>query len=131
MRMIAPCFCSTCGAANEPARTRCFACNQFLVSVNSHNEVHEGVLLHNRYQLGILLGSGGFSAVYQARDTSEDGKVVAIKQITLQGMSAEAVIEATDTFNRELLMLSALTHPQILCIYNHFTDQYHWYLVLE
>jgi serine/threonine protein kinase len=59
------------------------------------------------------------------------GREVAIKRISLRGLSAEEVIEATDTFNREASVLSSLRHPQIPQIYDQFSDQEHWYLVLQ
>jgi len=87
--------------------------------------------LHDRYQPGALLGSGGYSVVYHARDMWEDGRGVAIKQINLQGLNAEQTIEATNTFNREVQLLSSLNHPQVPRLYDHFGDSDHWYLVLE
>jgi len=125
--MILTRFCPVCGAANEPEHTHCFACGQILTTGSES----AGALLHDRYQLGLLLGSGGFSCVYHARDTRAGGRDVAIKQIQLQGLSAEEVIEATNTFNREVALLSSLHHPQIPQLYEHFHDQDHWYLVLE
>jgi len=125
--MISMRFCPGCGAGNRPAHTHCFACGQILASDSEHGNM----LLHNRYQPDILLGSGGFSRVYHARDVQADGREVAIKQIHLQGLSAEEAIEATDTFNREVALLSSLRHPQIPQLYDHFRDQEHWYLVLE
>lgn len=129
--MISTFFCSLCGAANEQARTSCFACGQPLVTEKGQTGEQGEVLLNNRYQLGERLGSGGFSAVYCARDMRESGRTVAIKQISLQGLNAEEKIEATNTFNREVHMLSALNHPQVPLIYDHLSDQDHWYLVLE
>ncbi len=46
-------------------------------------------------------------------------------------MNAEETIEATNTFNREVSLLSALHHPQVPRLYDHFDDREHWYLVLE
>jgi WD40 repeat protein len=89
------------------------------------------MLLQGRYVLGAILGSGGFSSVYHAWDRQAGGQEVAIKQINLQGLSAEESIEATNTFNREVTVLSTLDHPQVPRIYHHFHDQNHWYLVLE
>jgi serine/threonine protein kinase len=128
--MISMQFCSVCGAANEQGYTHCFACGRLLAASTEDKEVQDETLLHNRYQLGSTLGSGGFSAVYRARDL-QTGRNVAIKQITLRGLSAEETIEATDTFNREVSLLSALRHPQVPRIYDHFSDREHWYLVLE
>ncbi|HVU70571.1 MAG TPA: protein kinase [Ktedonobacteraceae bacterium] len=125
--MISTPFCPVCGAANEPERTHCFACGEALVAGGEEKQA----LLHDRYQPGVLLGSGGFSVVYHARDMREGGRDVAIKQINLQRLSAEETIEATDTFNREVQLLSSLSHPQVPWLYDHFGDSGHWYLVLE
>ncbi len=128
--MISTQFCSECGAVNEQAHTHCFACGQFLATGTEDKEAQDEALLHERYQLSTILGSGGFGAVYRARDL-QTGLEVAIKQETLRGLSTEETIEAADTFNREISLLSKLRHPQIPQIYDHFGDREHWYLVLE
>ncbi len=110
-------------------RSRKLRCGQSLRIENTSTP--DQVVWHDRYQVGALLGSGGFSAVYRARDRQEGGRDVAIKRISLQGLNAEETIEATDTFHREVSMLSALNHPQVPRLYDHFNDQDHWYLVLE
>lgn len=118
-------YCPACGAHNPVDADRCFACNHDL-----HEPVHE-TLLHNRYRLLDQLGSGGFGAVHRAEDTHEQGKLVAIKQINLAGLTPQQVIEATDGFNREVSLLSTLSHPHLPHIYEHFTDPDHWYLVMD
>jgi serine/threonine protein kinase len=128
--MISTQFCPVCGAANELAHTHCFACGQLLATSRDGRAVRDEALLHERYQLGASLGSGGFSAVYRARDV-QSGREVAIKQVMLGGLSADETIQATDTFNRELSLLSALRHPQVPRIYDHFSDREHWYLVMD
>ncbi len=125
--MISTRFCPVCGAANEQALPHCFACGQPLAT---GGEVRDEALLHDRYRLGATLGSGGFSAVYRACDL-ETGRDVAIKQVRLRDLGAEETIEATDTFNRELSLLSALRHPQVPQVYDHFSDRDHWYLVMD
>ena len=122
-------FCPLCGAAIDSAQTHCFACGRLLAIETMR--MPDEVLLVDRYQLGTVVGSGGFSTVYRARDEQEGGRNVAIKQINLQGLNTEEKIEATHTFNREVSVLSTLTHPQVPRLYNHFSDQDHWYLVLE
>jgi len=128
--MISTQFCPVCGAANELLHTHCYACGQLLATSRDGREARDEALLHERYQLGATLGSGGFSAVYRARDV-QSGREVAIKQVMLGGLSADETIQATDTFNRELSLLSALHHPQVPRIYDHFSDREHWYLVME
>ncbi|HCI81825.1 MAG TPA: hypothetical protein DHW02_19290 [Ktedonobacter sp.] len=118
-------YCPSCGAQNTIDADTCFACQHPL-----HEPVHE-TLLHNRYRLLDQLGSGGFGAVHRAEDAHEQGKLVAIKQINLAGLTPQQVIEATDGFNREVSLLSTLSHPHLPHIYEHFTDPDHWYLVMD
>lgn len=88
-------------------------------------------LLHDRYEILNRVGMGGFSAVYKARDTHRRDRLVAIKAIELNTLSTSQTIEATDTFNRELGLLSTLEHRNLLSIYEHFSDSTHWYLVMD
>lgn len=119
-----------CGAANESIYTHCSSCVQSLIDATRNAAIQDKTLLHTRYRLVEVISSGGFSVVYRAKDTQRK-RDVAIKQVNLQGLSAAEKIEATDTFSREVNLLSTLTHPQIPHIYHHFSDQDHWYLVLE
>ena len=123
-------FCPVCGTANELARTPCFACGHPQIKGRAGQEEADQALLHGRYQPGMILGSGGFSVVYRARDL-QTGREVAIKQVTLCNLTAQETIEATNTFNREVSQLCALRHPQIPQLYDHFSDREHWYLVLQ
>lgn len=88
-------------------------------------------LLHGRYKMLGQVGTGGFGAVYKARDLQANGRMVAIKAIELDTLSASQAIEATDTFNRELGLLSDLNHPHLPAVYEHFIDETHWYLVMD
>jgi len=88
-------------------------------------------LLNQRYQLFSRVGTGGFGAVYKAADTRFGDRLVAIKEISLHGLTPQEAIEATDTFNREVALLSGLDHPNLPHIYDHFTDSEHWYLVMD
>ncbi|MEO9031507.1 MAG: serine/threonine-protein kinase, partial [Ktedonobacteraceae bacterium] len=153
-------YCNECGAANPRQATTCCACQrpldlspvqdtpavptpagpvqiQFNLSSGSMTMIQlqqpqaTQNLLHERYQVLAKVGTGGFGAVYKARDTGNRNRLVAIKAIELDTLSASQSIEATDTFNRELGLLSTLEHPNLPHIYEHFIDATHWYLVMD
>ncbi len=146
-----PCFCDECGAANAFNATVCFACNQPLThseplpaaqppvlvrsslspATPSPVPPGPGVLLHERYQLVREIGQGGFGVVYLARDMKRHRRLVAVKQINIGKLSARESIDATDSYNREVTLLSKLRHPRLPRLYDHFTDPEHWYLVLS
>src|SRR6266567_656561 len=128
-------YCSSCGAANPPEATLCFACGLSLkitaplsLETTSSNTQY---LLQQRYRILAQVGKGGFSAVYKAVDTRFDYHPVAIKAITLSGLKPQEVIEATEAFNREMMVLSGLKHPNLPRIYNHFWDTECWYLAMD
>ncbi len=123
-----PRYCSHCGAANTEENILCFSCQR---SLTLAEEDAQDTLLHKRYRLLTQVGAGGFGGVYRALDTAEGSRVVAVKQITLRGLSTQEVIEATDGFHREVRLLSTLRHPNLPIIRDTFTDPEHWYLVMD
>lgn len=151
-------FCEECGAANPDGATVCIACQCTLspetapLSIAMPQPVkivpvaplqvvagppvgsgplQAGAVLADRYCILREIGQGGYGSVYRAKDLQKGGRLVAIKQIDLHRLKPQEVIEATDTFNREVVLLSSLKHPSLPKIYEHFTDANHWYLVME
>src|SRR5215468_4224432 len=118
--MLASFFCDECGAALPTHATSCVACGQ-PVDASSPTPsaqamkapfpssqtapagtLHRGFLLAQRYRILSLIGQGGFAQVYKAKDTAQRNRLVAIKRISLYRLSAREMIEATDTYNREI-----------------------------
>ncbi len=146
--MLASFFCNECGAALPTQATYCAVCGHlfdasslsplvqatkapFLSSQTATvGTLLRGFLLAQRYRILSLIGQGGFAQVYKAKDTAQRNRLVAIKRISLRGLSAREMIEATDTYNREITYLSQLRHESLPRIYEHFTDADHWYIVM-
>lgn len=139
------CYCPRCGAACATDDPVCHACGVSLrVTRQLTDEQADGLpsalrlaqhlqasqLFKGRYQVVRQVGVGGFGAVYEARDTREQ-RQVAIKEIGLAGLSAQQVIEATNSFNREVELLASFQHSSIPRIYEQLTDSEHWYVVMD
>jgi tRNA A-37 threonylcarbamoyl transferase component Bud32 len=147
--MTSALFCDECGAALPTQAMSCALCGYrsgtslpppLVKAVQaplppplaaSAGALRPGSLLAQRYGIISQIGQGGFATVYKAKDCDQKNKLVAIKQISLQGLSPKEMIEATDVYNRELMYLSKLKHENLPRIYDHFTDPEHWYVVME
>ena len=114
----------------------CFACGSSLVASDQHGDINNTIPslqksdLDQRYILLEKVGEGGFSIVYKAEDVKTKD-IVAIKAIRLQGLTSLEKIEATDSFNREVQMLSQLEHKNLPRLHGHFSDSEYWYMVMD
>jgi serine/threonine protein kinase len=87
-----------------------------------------GSLVAEKYNIGELVGTGGWSKVYRARHTQID-RIVAFK---LLRADLVANAERIKRFDSEARLLSGLTHPHICTVYDcGIMDSGQPYLVLE
>lgn len=91
-----------------------------------------GLVLFGRYQIRREIGRGGFSIVYLAEDLKAKHRLVAIKRIYIRALTSRQMIDATETYNREIGMLSFLKPVAgVPDFYESFTDTENWYLAME
>src|SRR6266487_3496724 len=147
--MTSALFCDECGAALPAQATSCAVCRQYfgafspsppvqairaslpLIMATCAGALRPGTLFAQRYRILDQVGDGGFGVIYKAEDLDQHRRFVAIKQINLSQLSPQQMIEATDSFNREVGCLSQLKHDHIPRIHDHFTDPDHWYVVMD
>jgi serine/threonine protein kinase len=89
------------------------------------------MLLKERYRIINQIGQGGQATIYKGEDTELGNRLVAIKEMSQDGLSPKELQEAADAFKREAHMLAGLQHPNIPSIYDYFNEAGHWYLVME
>ncbi len=130
-------YCTNCGAANSLQAKFCFRCGQSLLTgVPAGGSSLTGLLVYNhvlnqRYRIISRVGKGGFGAVYKATDLKFGNQLVAIKEMSQSGLSQQNLVEATNAFTREALMLASLAHANLPRIYEQFTENGRWYLVMD
>ena len=73
-----------------------------------------GTILNNRYRIVMLLGQGGFGAVYRAWD-------LALKRPCAVKENFETGQQARDQFQQEASVLANLSHPNLPRVTDHFT----------
>lgn len=83
-----------------------------------------GALIHDRYQIVRLIGTGGMGAVYEAVDQRLNN-TVALKQMLLAGD------ELDTAFQREARILAHLRHPALPKVIDYFRDRKTRFLVME
>ncbi|XP_004308971.1 PREDICTED: CBL-interacting protein kinase 18-like [Fragaria vesca subsp. vesca] len=87
----------------------------------------EGEVLLGKYQLGKLLGQGGFAKVYHARSLKTN-QIVAIKIISKEKVFELGLVDQT---KREISIMRLLKHPNIVQLYEVMATKKKIYLVME
>lgn len=91
-----------------------------------------GAVLHERYAVTGLVGSGGMGAVYLTDDNRLEGRRCAVKETrVLADMSPEALRTLREQFHREASILSRLDHPNLPKVSDYFSAGNRDYLVMD
>ncbi len=94
-------------------------------------DVQLGTILIGKYRIEEEIGEGGFSIVYRGKELGSN-RQVAIKRIPISALTPRQIIDATETFNREFLMLSRFGGLRgIPKFYQELSDAENWYLIME
>jgi len=86
--------------------------------------VPSGTVLHGRYRIERVLGSGGFGHVYLAIDLANNQQY-AVKEYLVTGTGGE------EQLKHEASVLSYLHHPNLPAFQDAFTERGRYYIVLN
>ena len=86
--------------------------------------VPSGTVLHGRYRIERVLGSGGFGHVYLALDL-QTSQQYAIKEYLVTGANGQAQLQ------HEARVLSQLHHPNLPAYQEAFIERGHYYVVIS
>ncbi len=90
-----------------------------------------GRIMAGRYRIERLLGTGASGTVWFVRDTREKGKVWALKEVDVSGLSSQEQLETWTMFSREADMLMQLEHPYLPKVVARFQEHGRHFLVME
>jgi Protein kinase domain len=135
-------LCSSCGLRNESGAALCTGCGRPLMtgptpasasapSPNSTGSLAPAAVLHGRYLILGLTGTGGMGAVYRAADRHLGERIVAVKEMHQHGLTPQEILSATNIFQQEARLLASLHHPSLPNIHDHFNSGGRWYLVMD
>mmetsp|Transcript_68932 Transcript_68932/g.119636 ORF Transcript_68932/g.119636 Transcript_68932/m.119636 type:complete len:513 (+) Transcript_68932:73-1611(+) len=91
--------------------------------------LNEQKVLQDVYDLGKLLGEGGFGKVWIATRTKDSGEQVAVKGVSCQHFGHAEYARVLDS--PEVKAMQRLDHPNVCRIMETFSDESYLYLVME
>ncbi len=132
---LSPTVCSSCNTPNRAGSAFCNNCGSSLTGGGSPSgltgRLASGQVLKQRYRIIQIVGQGGMGAVYKAEDIQFSNRLVAVKEMRQTGLDPQGLKEAADAFKQEADLLAGLRHQNLPRIYDHFSENGRWYLVMD
>jgi tRNA A-37 threonylcarbamoyl transferase component Bud32 len=128
-------FCNTCGyllkAGAAPAgSTAASPSTSTAPALHATGRLAPQSKLRGRYLILKNIGQGGMAAVYLAHDLRE-GRSVALKEMSQDGLPPDELREALESFESEARLLTHLRHPNLPRVYETFSEQGRHYLAMD
>ncbi|XP_057536244.1 CBL-interacting serine/threonine-protein kinase 14-like [Amaranthus tricolor] len=101
--------------------------NDTLSSIATSPTTQQKTILFDKYELGRLLGRGGFAKVYHGRDL-RTGKSVAVKSVSKQKIF---IGNLTTQIKQEVSIMRRLRHPHIIRLYEVLATKSKVYFIME
>ncbi|MCC5853753.1 MAG: serine/threonine protein kinase [Alkalimonas sp.] len=107
------------------------ATKQITAAASSH--LKAGSMLQQRYKIEKLIGSGGISHIYRARDTFLEQAGIAEPFVAIKVLQKQFVDqpEALQLLLQEARKTQQLAHPNIIRLFDVSSDEGHFFLVME
>ena len=121
-------YCNHCGGALHPGMTP--GGMQGPRTLNATGRLAPQTQLRKRYLIAENIGQGGMAAVYKASDLKTRA-LVAVKEMSQDGLSPEDLREALESFETEARMLQQLQHANLPRVYASFSENARHYLVMD
>ena len=88
--------------------------------------------LKNRYKIARIIGQGGMSNIYLAKDIRLQGRQCALKEVEYDQSLEKALLkQARSQFKREATVLATLDHPNLPKVSDFFSIGPRDYLVMD
>ncbi len=125
-------FCTSCGNQVNFTSQFCNSCGTNLLN-SLTGKLQADTLLDNRYIIHAMVGQGGMGAVYKAIDTRIQGRVCAVKEMSVLQLPPSERALAIQNFEQEAKLLADLHHPALPKVHDYFQEGHsgRHYLVMD